>query len=261
MVREALGQNTAEEARGSKIWRELLNCIMNKIWFGVAALMLSSILVACPDPVVPSTPVLKGKIDNYGVAAAGTIKIYAVTNPRVDLSIAPLSYVALAPGAVVITEGTVSATGEFSVQLPSDTAMTLYSKPRVLPSQQSGCTVSTTGSNTANVAQIIVKVESNGSALGFLSQQSPGQDPIDSTIAATYFDIWHYWTNAAFGIQQTCSINQRKLGFAPGWNSITARTTVSAKGFDIFDVLTTDPIPSGLIWYLNSKAFNGFSNK
>lgn len=232
---------------------------MQRIGFGLAGLVLSSVLIGCPGGVSPS-PTITGTISNYGVATAGTIKVYAVTNPRLDLSISPLTYVALNAGATVIAEGTVSATGEFSLQLPSDTTMTLYSKPRVLPSQQSDCTVSTTGSNTANVAQIMVRVENNGSALGFLSQQSPGQDPIDSTKAATYFDIWHYWTNAAFGIQQTCSINQRKLGFVPGWNSITARTTVSAKGFDIFDVLTTDPIPSGLIWYLNSKAFNGFSS-
>jgi hypothetical protein len=234
---------------------------MNRIWFGIAALMLSSVLVACPDPVIPSTPILKGKIDNYGVATAGTIKVYAVTNPRMDLSVSPLSYVALNPGATVIAEGTVSATGDFSLQLPSDTTMTLYSKPRVLPSQQSGCTVSTTGSGTANIAQIIVKVESNSAALGFLSQQSPGQDPIDSTKAATYFDIWHYWTNAAFGIQQTCAVNQRKLSFAPGWNKVTARTSISAKSADLYDLLSTDPMPSGLIWYLNSSAFNGFSSK
>jgi hypothetical protein len=184
-----------------------------------------------------------------------------VTNPRVDLSVSPLSYVAITAGATVIAEGTVSATGDFSLQLPSDTTMSLYSKPRVLPSQQSGCTVSSTGSGTANIAQIIVKVESNGAVLGFLSQQSPGQDPIDLTKNATYFDIWHYWTNAAFGIQQTCPIIQRKLSFAPGWNSIVARTTVSAQSLDLYDVLTTDPVPNGLIWYLNSKAFNGFSKK
>ncbi len=234
---------------------------MNRIWFGMAALVLSGILVSCPDPVVPSTPVLKGKIDNYGVMTAGTIKVYAVTNPRLDLSVAPASLVALNAGATVIAEGTVSATGEFSFQLPSDTTMTLYSKPRVLPSQQSGCTVSSSGSSTANVAQIAVKVESNGATLGFLLQQSPGQDPIDTTKAATYFDIWHYWTNAAFGIQQTCAVNQRKLGFASGWNSIKARTTVSANSLDIFDSLTTDPVPSGLIWHLYSNAFNGFSSK
>jgi hypothetical protein len=231
---------------------------MNKIWFGVAALVLSSVLVACPDPVVPSTSILKGKIDNYGVATAGAIKVYAVTNPRVDLSVSPLSYVALNAGATVIAEGTVSATGDFSLQLPSDTTMTLYSKPRVLPVQQSGCTVSSTGSSTANVAQIMVKVESNGAALGFLSQQSPGQDPIDATKNANYFDVWHYWANAAFGIQQTCGSSQRKLSFAPGWNSIVARTSVSAQSLNLYDVLTTDPIPNGLIWYLNSKAFNGF---
>jgi hypothetical protein len=261
MVREALGQNTAEKARGSKVWRDLLNSSMNRIWFGVAALVLSSVLVACPDPVVPSTPILKGKIDNYGVAIAGAIKVYAVTNPRVDLSVSPLSYVALNVGATVIAEGTVSATGDFSLQLPSDTAMTLYSKPRVLPSQQSGCTVSSSGSSTANVAQIMVKVEKNGMALGFLSQQSPGQDPIDLTKNANYFDVWHYWTNAAFGIQQACPIIQRKLSFAPGWNSIVARTNVSGKSLNLYDILTTDPIPSGLIWYLNSSAFNGFSSK
>jgi hypothetical protein len=261
MVREALGAEYLREARGSKVWFDLLNSSMNRIWFGMAALVLSGVLVACPDPVVPSTPILKGKIDNYGIATAGTIKVYAVTNPRVDLSVSPLSFVALNAGATVIVEGTVSATGEFNLQLPSDTTMTLYSKPRVLPSQQSGCTVSSSGSSTANVAQIAVKVESNGATLGFLLQQSPGQDPTDSTKPATYYDIWHYWTNAAFGIQQTCAVNQRKLSFAPGWNNITARTTVSAKGFDIFDSLTTNPVPSGLIWHLYSNGFNGFSSK
>jgi hypothetical protein len=249
------------KVRGSKVEFHLLNSSMNRIWFGVTALVLSGVLVSCPDPVVPSTPVLKGKIDNYSISTAGTIKVYAVTNPRVDLSVAPSSLVALNAGATVIAEGTVSVTGEFSFQLPSDTTMTLYSKPRVLPGQQSGCTVSSSGSSTANVAQIVVRVESNGATLGFLLQQSPGQDPIDTTNAATYFDIWHYWTNAAFGIQQTCVVNQRKLGFAPGWNSIKARTTVSANSLDIFDSLTTDPVPSGLIWHLYSSAFNGFSSK
>jgi hypothetical protein len=233
---------------------------MKKLLFGFAGLVLSSLLVACPGGD-SSAPTLKGTINNYSVANAGTIKVYAVTNPRVDLSISPLSYVSLNSGATVIAEGTVSATGAFSLPLPSDTTMTLYSKPRVLPSQQSGCTVSSTGSGTANIAQIVVKVENNGAVLGFLSQQSPGQDPIDLTKNASYFDVWHYWTNAAFGIQQTCPIIQRKLSFAPGWNSITARTTVSAKSLDLYDILTTDPIPSGLIWYLNSDAFNGFSSK
>jgi hypothetical protein len=233
---------------------------MNRIWFGIAGLVLSSVLMACPGGT-PTSPTITGTISNYGVATASAIKVYAVTNPRVDLSISPLSYVALNPGAVVIAEGTVSATGEFSLQLPSDTTMTLYSKPRVLPSQQSGCTVSSSGSSTANIAQIVVKVENNGAALGFLSQQSPGQDPIDLTKNANYFDVWHYWTNAAFGIQETCPIIQRKLSFAPGWNSIVARTSVSAQSINPYDVLTTDPIPSGLIWYLNTKAFNGFSSK
>jgi hypothetical protein len=223
-------------------------------------LVLSSVLVACPPGPVTS-PTIAGTISNYGVTTAGIVKVYAVTNPRVDLSISPLFYVALNPGSVVIAEGTVSSTGGFNLQLPSDTTMTLYSKARVLPSQQSGCTVSSTGSATANIAQIVVKVESNGATLGFLSQQSPGQDPIDLTKTATYFDIWHYWTNAAFGIQETCPIIQRKLSFAPGWNSITARTSVSAQSLDLYDVLTTNPIPSGLIWYLNSAAFNGFATK
>ncbi len=261
MVREALEAEYRREARGSKVWRELLDYLMNRIWFGLAALVLSSVLVSCPDPVIPSTPILKGTINNYSAATAGTIKVYAATNPRVDLSISPLSYVALNAGATVIAEGTVSSTGDFSLQLPSDTTMTLYSKTRVLPNPQSGCTVSSTGSGTANIAQIIVKVESNGAVLGFLSQQSPGQDPIDLTKNANYFDVWHYWTNAAFGIQQTCPIIQRKLSFAPGWNSITARTNVSAQSLNLYDILTTDPIPSGLIWYLNSDAFNGFSTK
>jgi hypothetical protein len=234
---------------------------MKKLMFGFAGLVLSSVLVACPGDGGSSAPTLKGTINNYSVASAGTIKVYAVTNPRVDLSVAPISFVALNAGATVIAEGTVSAAGDFSLQLPSDTTMTLYSKPRVLPSQQSGCTVSSTGSGTANIAQIIVKVESNGAVLGFLWQQSPGQDPIDTTKAATYFDIWHYWTNAAFGIQQTCAVNQRKLSFAPGWNNVTARTTVSAKSLDLFDLLTTDPVPSGLVWHLYSNAFNGFSSK
>jgi hypothetical protein len=232
---------------------------MKPFWHGLASIAFFGILVACPGDGNSSAPTLKGKISNYSVATAGIVKVYAVTNPRVDLSVSPLSYVSLIAGATVIADGTVNTTGEFSLQLPSDTTMTLYSKPRVLPSQQSGCTVSSTGSSTANIAQIIVKVESNGVVLGFLSQQSPGQDPIDLTKTATYFDIWHYWTNAAFGIQETCPIIQRKLSFAPGWNSITARTNVSAQGLDLYDVLTTDPIPSGLIWYLNSKAFNGFS--
>jgi hypothetical protein len=233
---------------------------MKKPLFGFAGLVLSSVLVACPPGPVTS-PTITGTISNYGVTSAGTIKVYAVTNPRVDLAISPLSYVALNAGATVIAEGTVSATGAFSLPLPSDTTMSLLAKPRVLPSQQSGCTVGSTGSSTANIAQIIVKVESNSAVLGFLSQQSPGQDPIDLTKNASYFDVWHYWTNAAFGIQQTCPIIQRKLSFAPGWNSITARTTVSAKSLDLYDILTTDPIPSGLIWYLNSTAFNGFSRK
>jgi hypothetical protein len=234
---------------------------MKNLKFGFAGLVLSSVLVACPDGGTSSAPTLKGIINNYSAASAGVVKIYAVTNPRVDLSVSPLSYVALNAGATVIAEGTVSATGAFSLPLPSDTTMTLYSKPRVLPSPQSDCVVSSTGSSTANIAQIIVKVESNGAVLGFLSQQSPGQDPIDLTKNASYFDVWHYWTNAAFGIQQTCPIIQRKLSFAPGWSSITARTTVSAKSLDLYDILTTDPIPSGLIWYLNSDAFNGFSSK
>ncbi len=233
---------------------------MKNLKFGFAGLVLSSVLVACPTGPVTS-PTITGTINNYGVASAGTIKVYPVTNPRVDLSVSPLSYVALSAGATVIAEGTVSATGAFSLQLPSDTTMTLYSKPRVLPSQQSGCTVSSTGSSTANIAQIVVKVESNSAVLGFLSLQSPGQDPIDLTKNASYFDVWHYWTNAAFGIQQTCPVIQRKLSFARGWNSLTARTTVSAKSLDLYDILTTDPIPSGLIWYLNSDAFNGFSTK
>jgi hypothetical protein len=234
---------------------------MKNLKFGFGGLVLSSVLVACPGDGGFSAPTLKGTINNYSAASAGVVKIYAVTNPRVDLSVSPLSYVALNAGATVIAEGTVSATGAFSLPLPSDTTMTLYSKPRVLPSQQSDCVVNSTGSSTANIAQIIVKVESNGAVLGFLSQQSPGQDPIDLTKNASYFDVWHYWTNAAFGIQQTCPIIQRKLSFAPGWNSITARTTVSAKSLDLYDILTTDPIPSGLIWYLNSDAFNGFSSK
>lgn len=230
---------------------------MKKIMFGFAGLVLSSILIGCPGGTATS-PIITGTINNYGVASAGTIKVYAVTNPRVDLSVSPLSYVALTAGATVIADGTVSATGDFSLQLPSDTAMTLYSKPRVLPSPQSGCTVSSTGSSTANVAQIVVKVEKNGADLGFLSQQSPGQDPIDLTKTANYFDVWHYWTNAAFGIQETCPVIQRKLSFAPGWNSIVARTSVSGKSLNPYDILNTDPIPSGLIWYLNSSSFNGF---
>ena len=234
---------------------------MKKFWLGLSSLVLLSILSSCPGGGSSSSPTLTGKISNYSVTAAGVIKVYAVTNPRSDLSVSPLSYVSLTSGATVIAEGTVSATGDFSLQLPSDTTMSLSAKPRVLPSPQSGCTVSSTGSDTANIAQIVVKVESNGTILGFLSQQSPGQDPIDLTKNAVYYDIWHYWTNTAFGIEQTCSITQRKLSFVPGWNNITARTSVSAQSLDPYDRLTTGAIPNGLIWYLNTKAFNGFGVK
>ena len=106
-----------------------------------------------------------------------------------------------------------------------------------------------------------MKVESNGAVLGFLSQQSPDQDPIDLSKNAVYYDIWHYWTNAAFGIEQTCTIIQRKLSFKSGWNNIVARTSVSAQSLDPYDRLNTDPVPNGLIWYLNTKAFNGFATK
>ncbi len=231
---------------------------MKTFGVGLASLVLLSILSSCPGGESSNSPTLTGKISNYSLTAAGVIKVYAVTNPRQDLSISPLSYVSLTSGATVIAEGTVSATGDFSLQLPSDTTMTLYSKARVLPSQQSGCTVSSSGSETAKVAQIVVKVESNGSSLGFLSQQSPGQDPIDLTKTATYYDIWHYWTNTAFGIDQTCTVVQRKLSFTPGWNNIAARTSVSGQSLDPYDRLTTGVIPSGLIWYLNTKSFNGF---
>ena len=232
---------------------------MRTFWHGLASIALCSLLFACPGGGSSSSPTLTGKISNYGLTSAGVLKVYAVTNPRVDLSVSPLSYVALTAGATVIADGTVSATGDFSLQLPSDTTMTLYGKPRVLPSQQSGCTVSSTGSETANVAQIVVKVENNGVSLGFLTQQSPGADNINASVPGTYYDIWHYWTNTGFGMSKTCTnVFDGSLNFTAGWNNISARTTVSVNDILIFDALKTGASPGTLEWILKTSTVNGF---
>ena len=115
---------------------------MKTFGVGLSSLVLLSILSSCPGGGSSSSPTLTGKISNYSVTAAGVIKVYAVTNPRSDLSVSPLSYVSLTSGATVIAEGTVSATGDFSLQLPSDTTMSLSAKPRVLPSMSRSPSIS-----------------------------------------------------------------------------------------------------------------------
>lgn len=232
---------------------------MKKFWLGLAGLALVSVLVACPGGGGSGSPTLTGTIAGFTGGSSAVVRIYAVTNPRVNWFDSASFFTPIAAGATVIGEGTINAAGNFSVQLPSDTTMALYAQPRVVPSQASGCTVSSSGSSTANVAQIVVKVENNGTSLGFLTQQSPGADNIITTVPGTYYDIWRYWVNTGFGMQKNCpSIFDGNLNFTSGWNNITARTTVSASDILIFDALKTGALPGTLEWILKPITVNGF---
>ncbi|MEY4529426.1 MAG: hypothetical protein RLZZ156_147 [Deinococcota bacterium] len=224
---------------------------MNKIFAGLTALVLSSALVACPPTPVNDALVLNGTLEQNAAISFTSIvaiKVYPVTNPRVDLFDGSAFFATLLRGVLPLGVGTFnSSTGAFSVTLPSSTVMQSYSSPRQF-NIKANCTNTGASTNLGNVAQVLITLHNSSDAIiGYVAQETPGERT--AGVAGTFYDVMRYWSSTAFTAQQSCTSAdyQGNLQVVAGWNTISFRTITQP--LQIFDrVQTISAAPNGVKW-------------